>query len=50
MPKIDSAHKNYFTPEIWEETKQYDLVIGRHVGGQEWRPKRLFAYISLNVW
>ena len=22
MPKIDRAHKNYLTPEIWEEIKE----------------------------
>ena len=47
MPKIDRAHKNYLTPEIWEDThlreifngtlifqllKQYDLYWP-HVGG-----------------
>ena len=47
MPKIDGAHKNYLTPEIWEEThlreifygtlifQQSSMIcIGRHVGGQ----------------
>ena len=46
MPKIDRAHKNYLTPEIWEEThlreifygtlifQQSSMIcIGRHVGG-----------------
>ena len=46
MPKIDGAHKNYLTPEIWEEThlreifygtlifQQSSIIcIGRHVGG-----------------
>ena len=46
MPKIDRAHKNYLTPEIWEEMHLreifYDtlifqqsimICIGRHVGG-----------------
>ena len=46
MPKIARAHKNYLTPEIWEEThlreifygtlifQQSSMVcIGRHVGG-----------------
>ena len=46
MPKIDIAHKNYLTPEIWEEThlgeifhdtlifQQSSIIcIGRHVGG-----------------
>ena len=45
MPKIDGAHKNYLTPEIWEETylreifcgtlifQQRSMIcIGRHVG------------------
>ena len=47
MPKSDRAHRNYRTPEIWEETHLretfYDtlifqqgsmICIGRHVGGQ----------------
>ena len=46
MPKIDRAHENYLTPEIWEEThlreifygtlifQQSSMIcIGRHVGG-----------------
>ena len=46
MPKIDRAHKNYLTPEIWKEThlreifygsfifQQSSMIcIGRHVGG-----------------
>ena len=46
MPKIDRAHKNYLTPEIWGEThlreifygtlifQQSSMIcIGRHVGG-----------------
>ena len=46
MPKIDRAHKNYLTPEIWEKThlreifygtlifQQSSMIcIGRHVGG-----------------
>ena len=46
MPKIDRAHKNYLTPEIWEEThlreifygtlifQQSSMIcIGCHVGG-----------------
>ena len=46
MPKIVSAHKNYITPEIWEEMHLRDIFygtlifqqssmicIGRHVGG-----------------
>ena len=46
MPKIDRAHKNYLTPEIWEEThlrkmfygtlifpQSSIICIGRHVGG-----------------
>ena len=46
MPKIDRAHKNYLTPEIWEEThlreifygtlifQQSSMIcIGLHVGG-----------------
>ena len=46
MPKIVKAHKNYLTPEIWEETHLRETVygtlifqessmnsIGRHVGG-----------------
>ena len=46
MPKIDRAHKNYLTPEIWEEThlreifygtlifQQCSMIcIGRHVEG-----------------
>ena len=46
MPKIVSAHKNYLTPEIWEEMHLRDIFygtlifqqssmicIGRHVGG-----------------
>ena len=46
MPKIDRAHKNYLTPEIWEEThlrgifygtlifqQSSTICIGRHVGG-----------------
>ena len=45
MPKMDRAHKNYLTPEIWEEThlreifystlifQQFSMIcIGRHVG------------------
>ena len=45
MPKIDRAHKNYITPEIWEETNLREIFygtltfqqssmicIGRHVG------------------
>ena len=45
-PKIDRAHKNYLTPEIWEETHLREIFygtlifqqssvicIGRHVGG-----------------
>ena len=44
-PKIDQAHKNYLTPEIWEETHSREIFygtlifqqssmicIGRHVG------------------
>ena len=46
MPKIDKAHKQYLTREIWEEThvkeifygtlifQQSSMIcIGRHVGG-----------------
>ena len=46
MPKIDRADKNYFTAEIWEETRLWEtfygtlifqqssmICIGRHVGG-----------------
>ena len=46
MPKIDRAHKNYFTPKIWEEKHLREIFygtlifqqstmicIGRHVGG-----------------
>ena len=46
MPKIDGGHKNYLTPEIWEEMhleeifygtlifQQSSMIcIGRHVGG-----------------
>ena len=46
MPKVDRAHKNYLTPEIWEEKhlreifygtlifQQSSMIcIGRHVGG-----------------
>ena len=46
MPKIYRAHKNYLTPEIWEEAQgrqifygtlifqQKSMIcIGRHVGG-----------------
>ena len=46
MPKIDRAHKNYLTPEIWGETHLREIFygtltfqqssmfcIGRHVGG-----------------
>ena len=46
VPKIDGAHKNYLTPEIWEEThlreifsgtlifQQSSMIcIGRHVRG-----------------
>ena len=46
MPKIDRAHKNDLTPEIWEETHSREIFygtlifqqssmicIGRHVGG-----------------
>ena len=46
MPKIDRAHKNYLTAEIWEEThlreifygtlifQQSSMIcIGRHIGG-----------------
>ena len=46
MPKIDRAHKNYLTPEIWGEThlretfygtlifQQSSIIcVGRHVGG-----------------
>ena len=46
IPKTDRAHKNYLTPEIWEEThlreifygtlifQQSSMIcVGRHVGG-----------------
>ena len=46
MPKIDRAHKNYLTPEIWEDTHLRKIFYGtlifqqssmicirRHVGG-----------------
>ena len=46
MPKTDEAHKNYLTPEFWEETHLREIFygtltfqqssmfcIGRHVGG-----------------
>ena len=46
LPKIDRTHKNYLTPEIWEETylreifygtlifQQSNMIcIGRYVGG-----------------
>ena len=46
LPKIVRAHKNYLTPEIWEETHLREIFygslifqessmicIGRHVGG-----------------
>ena len=46
MPKIDRAHKNYLTPEIWEETHLREIFYGtlilpqssmicirRHIGG-----------------
>ena len=28
MPKTDKAHKNYFTPEIWEETRLREIFYG----------------------
>ena len=28
MPKIDRAHKNYLTPEIWEETHLREIIYG----------------------
>ena len=28
MPKIDRAHKNYLTPEIWEETHLREIFYG----------------------
>ena len=53
MPKIDRAHKNYLTPEIWEGThlreifygtlifQQSSMIcIGRHAGGHTLARKR----------
>ena len=47
-PKINRAHKNYLTPETWEETHLREIFngtlsfqqssmncIGRHVGGHK---------------
>ena len=28
MPKINRAHKNYLTPEIWEETHLREIFYG----------------------
>ena len=28
MPKIDRAHKNYLTPEIWDETHLREIFYG----------------------
>ena len=28
MPKIDRGHKNYLTPEIWEETQLREIFYG----------------------
>ena len=28
MPKFDGAHKNYHTPEIWEETHLREIFYG----------------------
>ena len=28
MPKIDGAHKNYLTPESWEETHLREIFYG----------------------
>ena len=28
LPKIDRTHKNYFTPEIWEETHWKEIFYG----------------------
>ena len=28
MPKIDEAHENYLTPEIWEETRLREIFYG----------------------
>ena len=28
MPKIDEGHKNYLTPEIWEETHLREIFYG----------------------
>ena len=63
MPKIDRAHENYLTPEIWEEphlreifygTLKYDLYWTpcwrAYSCPPTWRPKPLFACISLNAW
>ena len=63
--KIDRVHKNYLTPEIWEETHSREIFygtlicqqstcsiicIGRRVCPPTWRPKLLFACVLLNVW
>ena len=60
MPKIDKAHKNYLTPEIWEEMYLRDIFcctssfqqssmisIDHHVGIEA---KLLLACILLNIW
>ena len=60
MPKIDKAHKNYLTPEIWEEMYLRDIFcrtssfqqssmifIDHHVGIEA---KLLFACILLGIW
>ena len=52
LPKIDRTHKNYLTPEIWEETHSREIFygtlifqqssmicIGRHVGGHALAPQ-----------
>ena len=60
MPKIDGAHKNYRTPEIWEETRVREIFYGTLMFQQSsmicillpsnMAAKLLFACILLNVW
>ena len=60
MPKINKAHKNYLTPEIWEEMylreifcdtlifqQSSTICIDHHVGIEA---KLLFACILLSIW
>ena len=59
LPKINRTHKNYLTPEVWEEThlkkmfygtlifqQRIMICIGRHVG----RQKRWRAYSCSPTW